>query len=87
MRMAETLSVVIPVYNAENFIRRTLESVLSQSYAVHEIICVDDGSTDGSADILKEYVGQACHTPVIPARMRLKQKDQVFEANFRYIGS
>ena len=56
MRMAETLSVVIPVYNAENFIRRTLESVLSQSYAVHEIICVDDGSTDGSADILKEYV-------------------------------
>ncbi len=53
--MTGMLSVVIPVYNAENFIRRALESVLSQSYAVHEIICVDDGSTDGSADILKEY--------------------------------
>lgn len=53
--MTETLSVVIPVYNAENYIRRAIDSVLSQTWRVYEIVCVDDGSTDGSLCILNEY--------------------------------
>lgn len=53
--MGEKLSVVIPVYNAENYIERALESVLRQTRPVYEVVCVDDGSTDGSLRILNEY--------------------------------
>ena len=50
-----TISVVIPVYNAERFIRFALDSVVHQTYSDWECICVNDGSTDGSAAILDEY--------------------------------
>ncbi len=49
------VSVVIPVYNASAYLRRCLDSVVSQTLRDIEIICVDDGSTDESYDILKEY--------------------------------
>lgn len=49
------VSVVIPVYNVEDYLRECLESVLSQTLRDIEIICVDDGSTDDSPDILQEY--------------------------------
>ena len=48
-------SVVIPVYNVEKFIKRTLDSVRSQSYKDYEVIVVNDGSTDTSMDIVKKY--------------------------------
>lgn len=49
------ISVIIPVYNVEKYLRECLDSVLSQTLKEIEIICVDDGSTDCSYDILKEY--------------------------------
>ena len=49
------LSIVIPVYNVENTLVRCLDSVLAQSYHEYELILVDDGSTDGSAEICKYY--------------------------------
>lgn len=49
------ISVVIPVYNVEAYLRECLDSVLNQSYADWEAVCVNDGSTDGSANILAEY--------------------------------
>lgn len=49
------VSVVIPVYNAEEFISETLESVLAQTYKDWEIITVNDGSKDRSLAILKKY--------------------------------
>lgn len=49
------LSVIIPVYNVEKFLRESLNSVLSQTFSDIEIICVNDGSTDESASILEEY--------------------------------
>ena len=51
----ELLSVIIPVYNTKKWLGRCLDSILAQSYANLEIICVDDGATDGSAQILEEY--------------------------------
>lgn len=52
------ISVVIPVYNAERFLREALDSLLSQSYTYWEAICVNDGSTDGSLSILKKYAAR-----------------------------
>lgn len=48
------VSVVIPAYNREKTIRRCVDSVLSQTYPVHEIIVVDDGSQDNTISILEE---------------------------------
>lgn len=49
------VSVIIPVYNAERYLKQCLDSVVNQTLKDIEIICVDDGSTDNSAAILKEY--------------------------------
>lgn len=49
------ISVIIPVYNAEQYLKQCMESVLGQTLKEIEIICIDDGSTDNSLNILKEY--------------------------------
>lgn len=49
------LSVIIPVYNAENFIHICLNSILKQSYQDFEVICIDDASTDSSIEILEYF--------------------------------
>jgi glycosyltransferase involved in cell wall biosynthesis len=49
------ISVIIPVYNTEKYLRRCLESVCNQTLKDIQIICVDDCSSDGSSQILKEY--------------------------------
>ena len=49
------VSIIIPVYNAEQFLRECLDSVLAQDYSDYEVIIVNDGSTDGSRVIIDEY--------------------------------
>lgn len=49
------ISVIVPVYNTAPWLRRCLDSICSQSYPNLEILCVNDGSTDNSAEILAEY--------------------------------
>ena len=49
------VSVIIPVYNTKQYLRECLDSVVNQTLRDIEIICVDDGSTDGSLAILREY--------------------------------
>ena len=51
----ELVSVVIPIYNVEKYLRKCLDSIVSQSYNNFEVIMVNDGSTDDSATIAKEY--------------------------------
>ena len=53
--MTPLISIVVPVYNAESSIRRCIDSLLRQTYKNIEIICVNDGSTDASEQILSEY--------------------------------
>lgn len=52
------VSVIIPVYNAEKYLRACLDSVINQTLRDIEIICVDDGSTDSSSAILAEYTAK-----------------------------
>ena len=50
------VSIVIPIYNVEKYLRQCLDSVVNQTLKDIEIICVNDGSKDSSADIIEEYV-------------------------------
>lgn len=59
------VSVIIPVYNVEAYLRQCLDSVLNQTLRDIEVICVDDGSTDGSAAILGEYAEKDLRIKVV----------------------
>lgn len=55
MNKAPVLSVIIPVYNVEQYLAEALLSITEQSFRDMEIICINDGSTDGSAKILESF--------------------------------
>jgi glycosyltransferase involved in cell wall biosynthesis len=55
---AMKISVIIPAYNAEQYIAKAIESCLNQTYAPHEIIVVDDGSTDSTAAVAESFTSQ-----------------------------
>lgn len=50
------VSVIVPIYNAFDYLRPALDSIIDQTLQEIEVICVDDGSTDSSLDIIKEYL-------------------------------
>jgi glycosyltransferase involved in cell wall biosynthesis len=64
--MSSLASVVIPVFNGERFFGKTLQSVLRQTYPNTEIICVDDGSGDGTPELLRQAAAQ--HSNVVLSR-------------------
>jgi glycosyltransferase involved in cell wall biosynthesis len=52
--LLRALSVIVPVYNVENYLEACLDSILNQTYSNFEVICVDDASTDSSLNILRK---------------------------------
>lgn len=52
------ISFIIPVYNTKNYLTRCLDSILAQKYDNLQVVLVNDGSTDGSDEIIKEYVSK-----------------------------
>ena len=64
------ISLVIPVYNVEKYLRKTLESVELQSFENFEVIIVNDGSTDGSMSIIEEFVNRNSNFTLIDQENR-----------------
>ena len=64
------ISVIIPVYNVEKYLRQCLDSVAGQTYDNLEIICIDDGSTDSSGAILDEYAAKDRRFKIIHQKNR-----------------
>jgi glycosyltransferase involved in cell wall biosynthesis len=61
-----TVSVVMPVYNAEKYLKTAINSILSQTFTDFELIVVDDGSEDRSADIVKDYADKRIRLITMP---------------------
>ncbi|VLA88839.1 glycosyl transferase family protein [Streptococcus pneumoniae] len=53
--MDDKITVIVPVYNVENYLRKCLDSIITQTYKNIEIVVVNDGSTDASGEICKEF--------------------------------
>ncbi len=64
-RSGPDLSVIVPVYNTELFLRECLDSVLRQTGLTLEVICVDDGSSDGSPALLDDYAARDSRVVVV----------------------
>ena len=73
------VSVIIPVYNTEVYLRECLDSVVNQTLREIEIICIDDGSTDSSLSILKEYAQK-------DSRIRVLQQENLHSGVARNAG-
>ena len=56
--MTPKISIIMPVYNAEQYLQRAINSILAQTFQDWELICINDGSTDGSQAILDEYASK-----------------------------
>lgn len=53
--MRPLISIIVPIYNAEKTIRKCIKSIQNQTFTDWELLLIDDGSTDQSADICDEY--------------------------------
>lgn len=82
------VSVVVPIYNAEKYLKQCLDSIVSQTLKDIEIILIDDGSTDGSAEICKQYLGDERVTYFYKENEGLAaaRADGIAKATGEYIG-
>ena len=73
------ISIIVPIYNVENYLRQCLDSIMNQTYQNFECLLINDGSPDNSADICREYVAK-------DARFRYFEKENGGVASARNLG-
>lgn len=74
------ISIIIPVYNSEQYLKKCLDSIFAQTFQDFEVICVNDGSTDQSLTILREYEKR------FPKRLSIVTIENGGQANARNVG-
>lgn len=85
----ELISIIVPIYNAENYLYRCLDSIINQTYAKLQIILVDDGSTDSSGEICEQYAKNDARIEVIHTINKgviCARKTGVKAAKGKYVG-
>lgn len=71
------ISIIIPVYNAERYIKKCLNSILNQTFKNYEVIIVDDGSTDDSRQVIERYIKR------FPSRFKMLNKENGGQSSAR----
>jgi len=80
------ISIVTPSFNQAKFLRRTIESVLTQEYPQVEYIIMDGGSTDGSREIIQTYEDRLAHWESIPDKGQTDAINKAFaKASGKYL--
>ena len=74
--MRPLISVIVPVYNVEQYLRQCIESILKQSYREIEVLLINDGSTDSSGIICQEFVGYD-NVAILKRRMEVFQMREI----------
>lgn len=69
------VSIIIPTYNVEMYLVECMESVVNQTLKDIEIICINDGSTDGSLEILKSYAQRMTESFLLIKRMVVMESE------------
>ncbi|HEM3198611.1 TPA: glycosyltransferase [Streptococcus suis 14A] len=69
------ISIIVPIYNVENYLRQCLDSIIGQTYQNLEILLIDDASTDSSVTICQEYQAR-------DERIYLLKKHQLWSSKF-----
>jgi glycosyltransferase involved in cell wall biosynthesis len=87
--MNPQISIVVPVYNAEEFLHRCIDSILNQTFQDFEIILINDGSIDKSGEICDEYAREDNRIKVLHkenARVSAARNDGIKQATGKYLG-
>lgn len=77
--MDELISIIVPIYNVENYLRQCLDSIIAQTYQNFECLLINDGSPDNSAEICREFVDK-------DARFRYFEKENGGLSSARNLG-
>ena len=70
------VSIIVPTYNVENYLRECMDSIVGQTLKDIEIICINDGSTDGSLEILKNYAAKDPRIIIVDKKKQLETLEQ-----------
>lgn len=71
------VSIIVPVYNVEQYLPQCLDSIVNQTYENIEVICVNDGSPDNSIKILEDYALRDSRIKVVSQKIRVFQVQEI----------
>ena len=77
--MEKAISVIVPVYNSEKYLKKTIDSILNQTFENFELILINDGSTDHSGEICDEIAQKDKRIKVIHKKMKEFVKQEIKE--------
>lgn len=77
------VSIIIPVYNSEKFLKECLTSVQKQTYTDIEVLCIDDGSTDMSGEIIRKFALSDNRFVYIKKNIPMEEKQEMLALHWQ----